>query len=171
MHSLPVAAGAAYGKVHATDPPAPRASHGSRRLRASRTAIAGMPGFARAALLLAFACAAGCGRDPAPPPPAGPPVVVRDAAGHVIIEGDDSIAASLTWEPPAVEVPADRLDASRKAAAKALAAGNLHADATSAIPLYLAILKQVPDDAKGLIRWRDAAQAALAPSPELPVES
>lgn len=29
-------------------------------------------------------------------------------------------------------------------------------------------LSVVPDDAKGLIRWRDAAQAALAPSPGVP---
>ncbi|MGK3963714.1 hypothetical protein WMF38_06005 [Sorangium sp. So ce118] len=32
-------------------------------------------------------------------------------------------------------------------------------------------LGEVPDDAKGLIRWRDAAQAALAPSPGSPGES
>ena len=120
-------------KLQATDPPASRASHGSGRLRASRTAIAGLPGPGAIALLLALAFVAGCGRDAAPPPPAKPPAVVRDAAGHVIIEGDDSIAASLTWEPPAVDVQAVGLEAARKAAAKALAAGNLHADATSAI--------------------------------------
>jgi formylglycine-generating enzyme required for sulfatase activity len=162
VHSLPVAAGLAYGKVQAIDPPASRASHGSGRLRASRTAIAGLPGFAAVALLLAFAFVAGCGRDAAPPPPAKRPAVVRDAAGHVIIEGDDSIAASLTWEPPAAAVPADGLDAARKAAAKALAAGNLHADATSAIPLYLAILQQVPDDAKAREGLQRATAAVVA---------
>ena len=117
--------------------------------------------FARALALaavvaLAFAVGA-CGRDEGKPV-AKPAPVVRDATGRVIVEGDDSIAASLTWEPPAVALAPNGLDAARKAAAKALAADDLHADATSAIPLYLAILKQAPDDAKA----RDGLQRATA---------
>jgi formylglycine-generating enzyme required for sulfatase activity len=146
-------------KLGAKDPLALRASHGRVGiLRASRSDIAGFSGFAAAVLVLVLvlAFAGGCRRDEDKPVPR-PPAVVRDAAGHVIIEGDDSIAASLTWEPPAVELPKG-LDAARRAAAKALAAGNLHADATSAIPLYLAILAQAPDDAKA----RDGLQRATA---------
>lgn len=132
-------------------------------MRASRTAIAGMTGFAAAALLLALA--GGCRRE-APQPAPQPHPVMRDAQGHVIIEGDDSIAASLTWDAPVAEVPAGGVDAARRAAAKALAEGNLHADATSAIPLYLAILRQAPDDAKAKEGLQRATAAVVAEGDE-----
>ncbi|MGN6112061.1 MAG: formylglycine-generating enzyme family protein [Luteimonas sp.] len=127
-------------------------------MRASRILIA-VPGFAGAAFALLLA--GGCGRD-AGEQGAGAPAVARDAAGHVIVEGDDRIAATLTWEPPAIDLPQDGLEAARKAAAKALDAGNLHADATSAIPLYLAILRRAPDDAKARDGLKRATAATVA---------
>jgi formylglycine-generating enzyme required for sulfatase activity len=136
-------------------------------LRESRTLIAGMPRFdgavaaAVAIAMLALAMAGGCSRDGGKPGDTAE-APARDASGHVIVAGDDRIAASLTWERPAVELPADGLDAARKAAAKALAAGNLHADASSAIPLYLAILAQAPGDAKAKAGLQRATAAVVA---------
>jgi formylglycine-generating enzyme required for sulfatase activity len=138
-------------------------------LRASRTLIAGMPRpagtvaavAAVAALALALATMGGCSRD-AGRPDDTTKAAARDASGHVMVAGDDRIAASLTWDPPSVALPADGVDAARKAAAKALASGNLHEDASSAIPLYLAILAQAPDDAKARDGLRRATGAVVA---------
>jgi formylglycine-generating enzyme required for sulfatase activity len=75
----------------------------------------------------------------------------------VTVSGDDSIAASLTWRSPKVEIgDGDKAisDARRRAAA-ALNEGRLFEDADAAIPLYLAVLARAPDDAaaqKGLQR-------------------
>lgn len=74
------------------------------------------------------------------------PAATRD--GSVSIRGDDRIAASLTWRPPQVEIADEGVEAARGRADAALAAGHLHEDADSAIPLYLAVLHKAPDDAK-----------------------
>jgi hypothetical protein len=99
-----------------------------------------------AAVVFALALA-GCNREHA----GKAPTAARDAAasgqGQVIVEGDDRIAASLTWHAPVVTLADDDPAAARKRAGKALAEGRLYADGDSAIPLYLAILKQAPDDA------------------------
>ena len=108
-----------------------RASAG-RGIRAGITAM----------LLLAFAL--GCSRPSSPAAgPASDAMKARKA--QVTVSGDDRIASSLTWRAPEVAPPTDR-DAVRKRAATALSQGRLYADADSAIPLYLALLRQSPDD-------------------------
>ena len=69
-------------------------------------------------------------------------------AGEVTIAGDDSIAAMLTWTPPAVAVDDAGLPELRRKAARAVASGHLAEDADAAIPIDLAILRVHPDDAK-----------------------
>jgi formylglycine-generating enzyme required for sulfatase activity len=115
---------------------------------------------AAAAVALALVLA-GCGRKEAGK--AADAGGASDAAqGRVIVEGDDRIAATLTWHAPEVALAAGDLAAARKRADKALADGRLYADADSAIPLYLAILKQAPDDAGAKAGLQRALTALLA---------
>jgi formylglycine-generating enzyme required for sulfatase activity len=86
----------------------------------------------------------------------------RDARGSVTISGDDSIAASLTWRPPQVDIAPDGLAEARKRAEGALADGNLYADSGSAIPIYLAILAREPDDAAASAGLRRAVTRLIA---------
>lgn len=79
-------------------------------------------------------------------------------AGSVTVRGDDRIARTLTWQVPAVALPADETGAAHKRAATALAEGRLYADGESAIPLYLALLQRAPDDAAA----RHGLQQAMA---------
>jgi formylglycine-generating enzyme required for sulfatase activity len=70
-------------------------------------------------------------------------------AARVTVSGDDSIAASLTWRSPVVDIgDGDKaaIDARRRAAT-ALNEGRLFEDADAAIPLYLAVLARAPEDA------------------------
>ena len=101
---------------------------------------------------------AGCSRNPGD--------AARDGQGEdntqapqgiVTVSGDDAISESLTWRPPAVEIPADGFDEAREQAEDALEAGNLAIDSASAIPLYLALSKQAPDHAQ----VREGLQRAL----------
>lgn len=85
----------------------------------------------------------------------------RARAGIVTISGDDRVSAALTWRAPEVAIAADDLAQARKRADAALAAGNLYADATSAIPLYLAVLKQAPDDARAKAGLQRALRAVI----------
>lgn len=106
-----------------------------------------------AIIVLAFALAvAACGRTPAPAAgeTATPAPQARAArgTGEVTISGDDSIAAMLTWEPPAVAVGEGNLAERRRTAARALAKGHLFEDADAAIPIDLAILRLHADDAR-----------------------
>ena len=76
-----------------------------------------------ALIVLAFALAvAACGRAPAPAAgeTATPAPQARAArgTGEVTISGDDSIAAMLTWEPPAVAVDEGNLAERRRTAAR-----------------------------------------------------
>ena len=109
------------------------------------------------AAVLAFALA-GCGRD------AGRPAARADAhaGGQVTVHGDDRIARSLTWDAPQVTLAPGDLDAAREQADTALAEGHLFADAQSAIPLYLAILRQAPGDADAKAGMQRAQKALLA---------
>ncbi|MEO6263405.1 MAG: formylglycine-generating enzyme family protein [Luteimonas sp.] len=83
-------------------------------------------------------------------------------AGSVTVRGDDSIAKALTWRAPEVALPAAGRDAAHRRAAAALADGRLYADADSAIPLYLALLRQSPDDADARAGLQRALDALLA---------
>lgn len=106
--------------------------------------------------IVAASLLAACARNPEPASQGeAAQAETRARAGIVTVSGDDSIAAALTWRAPAVEIEPDAVGQARSRADAALAAGDLYADPASAIPLYLALLKQAPDDAKakaGLLR-------------------
>lgn len=84
------------------------------------------------------------------------------ASGEVTIAGDDSLAAMLTWEPPAVAVDAANAAALRRQAARALAKGHLYEDADAAIAIDLALLRTQPDDAVARENLRRAVAKLLA---------
>src|SRR3546814_12627373 len=63
-----------------------------------------------------------------------------------VCSSDLTILESLTWRPPAVEIPPDGIDDAIERAGQALEGGNLAADAESAVPLFLALSKQAPDN-------------------------
>ncbi|MCW5580457.1 MAG: formylglycine-generating enzyme family protein, partial [Luteimonas sp.] len=105
-----------------------------------------------AVALSAVLCAA-CSRERGAAAQASGAAIERDRTGSVTISGDDSLAARLTWQVPAVAVDEANAAAGLKRAGAALAEGRLYEDADSAIPLYLA-----------LRTWstsRDAARAGL----------
>jgi len=81
--------------------------------------------------------------------------------GSVTVSGDDRIASSLTWRAPVVVLSGDDVSTHKRAAA-ALASGRLYADADSAIPLYLALLRQAPEDAAAKAGMQRALAALLA---------
>src|SRR3546814_2590241 len=74
-----------------------------------------------------------------------------------VCSSDLTILESLTWRPPAVEIPPDGIDDAIERAGQALEGGNLAADAESAVPLFLALSKQAPDNPQ----VRDGLQRAL----------
>ncbi|MCJ0824426.1 formylglycine-generating enzyme family protein [Luteimonas sp. 50] len=121
----------------------------------------GKPATAAAAIALALVLA-GCGRKEADTTARAAAGLANEAPGQVSVEGDDRIAASLTWQAPEVVLAADDLPDAHRRAAKALAEGRLYADGEAAIPLYLAILKQVPDDAAAKAGLQRALEALLA---------
>src|SRR3546814_1381635 len=76
---------------------------------------------------------AGCTRNPGEPArdeQAGS--VAQAHEGIVTISGDDTILESLTWRPPAVEIPPDGIADAIERAGQVLEGGNLAADAESA---------------------------------------
>lgn len=87
---------------------------------------------------------AGCGGDA---PPASD--AARDARRDptVTMLGEDA-ALVPAWQPPPVEIAEGGLDAVREEAAEALAAGRLHGEPRSAMPLLLELKRQAPDDAE-----------------------
>lgn len=101
-------------------------------------------------LLLALS-AAGCGSDDAAPKPRPqgprPAASEKGPAPSVTISGDDRATQQLNWTAPAVTLQPEQLAAAKRDAAKAVREQRWYADAQSAIPLYLAILKLAPDDA------------------------
>jgi formylglycine-generating enzyme required for sulfatase activity len=77
----------------------------------------------------------------------------------VTVSGDETGTEALNWRSPAVQIAPDELGAARSRAEKALAEERLYATAEDAVPLYLAILKIAPDDARakaGLEKSLDA---------------
>lgn len=116
-----------------------------------------MRAHAFAAVLLLMLGAA-CSRDPGDA--AGPDAdgVERARSGSVTVSGDDSLADTLTWQRPAVELDPETLPEAREQAADALEQGDLYDDAEAAIPLYLALRERDPEDAAavtGLERAQD----------------
>ena len=96
-----------------------------------------------AATILGTAFLSGCSRDAGAP---STPGTATDRTGSVTVQGDDRIAESLTWQAPAVELPAGSRQAALAKAAAALAAGHLYQDGDAAIPLYMALVRQEPGD-------------------------
>ncbi|MGJ7902394.1 formylglycine-generating enzyme family protein, partial [Lysobacter sp. 1R34A] len=71
----------------------------------------------------------------------------------VTISADQAVSPVPPWRAPAIAVTAENLEDLNKRGEAALAEGRLHADADSAIPIYLALRAYAPDDrrfAKGL---------------------
>lgn len=107
---------------------------------------------------------AGCAREPggAAPGEQASAASAQPRQGIVTISGDDAISETLTWRAPAVEIPPDGADDARKRAADALAAGDLYAGEGSAIPLYLALARQFPEDREARAGRDKALQALIA---------
>src|SRR5688500_10656355 len=108
-------------------------AHGGGSLRARLFAIAWTLGLL-----------AGCGGDT---PPASD--AARDARRDptVTMRGEDA-ALVPAWQPPPVEIDEGGIDAVREEAAAALAAGRLHGEPRSAMPLLLELREQAPADAE-----------------------
>ncbi|NUS39113.1 MAG: formylglycine-generating enzyme family protein, partial [Lysobacter sp.] len=118
------------------------------------------------AVAIALALLAACAREAPAPVGKGEAQAGAQArharGGQVTIHGDDRIAASLTWQLPAVELAPGTREATLRRAAKALDAGRLYDDAASAIPLYLALLRADAADAEAQAGLQKALAALLA---------
>jgi formylglycine-generating enzyme required for sulfatase activity len=100
-----------------------------------------------ATVVLLALISAGCTRETPTP---GEAREAKHAArqAQVTIRGDDRIARTLTWQAPTVEVSTERdRAAAHRRAARAVVAGRLYQDSDAAIPIYLALLRDRPDDA------------------------
>lgn len=115
--------------------------------------------------------ATGCGEPPPPPaqtPPgkAAPPAPASDAqeasSGTVTIGGEDEAETVQRWTPPSVQIDAADRAAARRAADEALREGRLYESAEDAIPIWLALLQQDPDDRRARQGLRRARGALLA---------
>ncbi len=118
-----------------------------------------------ALLVASIAALAACGREEAADPrrPAsGVSAEERAGAASVTISGDDRAAAVLTWNAPLVDLSPPGIEGAKRDAANALREDRLYADAQSAIPLYLAILKLVPGDEDALAGLDRALVVLLA---------
>ena len=81
--------------------------------------------------------------------------------GTVTIAGDDAAEDVQQWTPPRVDRQGRSLAQLRRAAQQALAQGRLYEDAEAAIPLWLAVQEEDPDDRHaraGLQRARQQLQ-------------
>src|SRR5688500_10032151 len=114
-----------------------------------------------AAMLALLLAACGANQDAAAP---GQPAPADGKAGEgrasVTISGDDQLADALTWRIPPVQVATEGRGHAGGRAVAALGEGRLHEDADAAIPLYLAIQRLAPDDARAG-RGLDRALTAL----------
>lgn len=110
----------------------------------------------------------GCGRDDRAAKDDGEATPQPRADGLVTVSGDDAIADRLTWRSPKIELTDADVPAVRKRAAAAVTQGRLYEDADAAIPLYLALLRHSPDDARAqaglgraVTKLVEAGEAAL----------
>jgi formylglycine-generating enzyme required for sulfatase activity len=111
-------------------------------------------------VVLMLVLLAGCARDPDSAARKSR-AAERVREGIVTVSGDDSISETLTWRVPAIDIPVDGIDASRRRADAALAAGHLFAEDDAAIPVYVAILKSAPDDVPAHDGLQRAVQALI----------
>ncbi len=83
------------------------------------------------------------------------------AQGSVTIAGEDAAEDVQRWTPPRVDRQGRSLAQLRRAAEKAFAEGRLYEDADAAVPLWLAVQEEDPDDRQarnGLQRARQRLQ-------------
>ncbi|MEG0185854.1 MAG: SUMF1/EgtB/PvdO family nonheme iron enzyme [Stenotrophomonas sp.] len=114
---------------------------------------------------------AGCAPSPTAPataPSAGRPAApARDAEnadagqGTVTIAGDDAAEDIQQWTPPRVDRQGRTLAQLRRAAEQAFAQGRLYEDAESAVPLWLAVQEEAPDDRPARLGLQRARQRLL----------
>ncbi|HXH01293.1 MAG TPA: SUMF1/EgtB/PvdO family nonheme iron enzyme [Xanthomonadaceae bacterium] len=92
------------------------------------------------------------------------PSAAREAplAPSITISGDDRLARNLSWSPPQVERDGASAAALLARAEAALAAGRLYDDGAAAIPLYLAIAADAPDDPRARAGLQRSLAALLA---------
>ena len=111
------------------------------------------------AALWMLATLSACGGKDAPAASDADARAARDPS--ITISGDDA-AVVPAWQPEPVEVVADQVDAIRAEAGAALAAGNLHGGPRDAMPLLLALRRQVPDDPDVQAMFAEALTALIA---------
>ncbi len=125
--------------------------------------------------------ATGCGAPPEPPVPpargtgtaAAAPGTAADARGTVTIGGEDAAETVQRWTPPQVAIDPSQHAAARRDAERALREGRLYATADDAIPIWLALLEQEPQDRRardGLLRARRALLARAHELLERPLQ-
>ncbi|MBN5142214.1 formylglycine-generating enzyme family protein [Stenotrophomonas maltophilia] len=91
---------------------------------------------------------AGKGADDSPQP----------ALGSVTIAGEDAAEDVQQWTPPRVDRQGRSLAQLRRAATQAYADGRLYEDADAAIPLWLAVQEEDPDDRQARLGLQRARQ-------------
>ena len=80
------------------------------------------------------------------------------ARGRVTIAGEDAAEDVQQWTPPRVDRQGRSLAQLRRAAAQAYADGRLYEDADAAIPLWLAVQEEDPDDRQARLGLQRARQ-------------
>ncbi len=117
----------------------------------------------RYSLLLAGALLCACARTPDPvDADAGMPRQRADQRlPRVTISGDESGAAVWNWQAPQAQLQPDDLRQGKRDAARALKEGRLYAEATDAIPLYLALQRLAPEDPQVTAGLEKALQSLL----------
>lgn len=118
------------------------------------------------------AALAGCSPAPTAPadgvaegrrdgPAAGAVDAPADAHGTVTIGGDDAAEDIQQWTPPRVDRQGRTLAQLNRAAAHAFEQGHLYEDSDAAIPLWLAVQEEQPDDRQASAGLRRARQHLL----------
>lgn len=103
----------------------------------------------------------GAGADARPTGDMGSGERSQAPQGSVTIAGEDAAEAVQQWTPPTVDRQGRSLAQLRRAAEQAFAQGRLYEDGDAAIPLWLAIQEESPDDRQaraGLQRARQRLQ-------------
>lgn len=86
--------------------------------------------------------------------------------GSVTIAGEDAAEDVQQWTPPRVDRQGRSLAQLRRAAEQAFAEGRLYEDADAAIPLWLAVQEEDPDDRQARLGLQRAASACSSrPTP------
>lgn len=99
----------------------------------------------------------GSGQAASPPAPEDLPAV----QGSVTIAGQDAAEDVQQWTPPRVDREGRSLAQLRRAAEQAFAQDRLYEDGDAAIPLWLAVQEEVPDDRQARAGLQRARQRLL----------